>query len=99
MGLTTPYRPAPCASCDALRAEVAALRAAIAQYEADARDAAGELLVPIPTPGTDAAKVMVASRIMRGQRDEARAELADLRRKMAARRKTKRRVPVEGARS
>lgn len=29
MGLTTPYRPAPCASCDALRAEVAALRAVI----------------------------------------------------------------------
>ena len=29
--MTAPYRPAPCPSCDALRAEVAALRAAPAR--------------------------------------------------------------------
>ena len=63
---------------EAAEAEVARLRAQVAQYEADARDAAGELLVAIPTPGTDAARVMVASRIMRGQRD-ALADAARLR--------------------
>lgn len=67
------------ARAEAAEAEVARLRANVEQYEADARDAAGELLVAIPTPGTDAAKVMVASRIMRGQRDAARAEVARLR--------------------
>jgi hypothetical protein len=41
---------------------------------ADIAAAAGELLVPIPTPGSDAARLLRANIILRQERDEARAE-------------------------
>lgn len=46
--------------------------------ESDVRDAAGELLVPMPEPGTDAAKMLLANRMLARERDEARALLRDL---------------------
>lgn len=41
--------------------------------------ASGELLVPMPEPGTDMARVMVANAVMRGERDKALRELQEAR--------------------
>ena len=38
----------------------------------DIEEAAGELMIPIPEPGSDASKLMAANAIMRRQRDRAR---------------------------
>ena len=51
------------------------LNAELAQYNQDMKDAAGELLVEMPRPGTDMAKVMIANRLLRNERDAFRAEL------------------------
>jgi uncharacterized Zn ribbon protein len=54
------------------------LRTENARHNEDLREAAGELLGPMPEPGTDAARVLRANRLMRRQRDDARAANAAL---------------------
>lgn len=58
------------------------MAAELATHRADAEAAAGELLVPIPTPGTIPAQLLRANSIMRRQRDEARADAANLTREL-----------------
>ncbi len=48
--------------------------ATVRTLNADIAAAAGELRVPIPTPGSDAARLLRANIILRQERDEARAE-------------------------
>jgi hypothetical protein len=65
-------------ACDAyahLRAALAERDAQLAEARRDVIEAVGELLVPVPEPGTDAARVMIAGRIMRRERDDARTQL------------------------
>lgn len=50
-----------------------ALRAEVALHRADLAAAAGELMLPIPEPGSAAARLMRANRILRRMLDEARA--------------------------
>lgn len=50
---------------------------ALAKFRQDLDDASGELLIPIPEPGTDMCKMMTANRLIRRERDDA---LADARR-------------------
>lgn len=45
----------------------------LAEAREDVVKAAGELLVPIPEPGTDAARLLIANVLLRRERDEARA--------------------------
>jgi len=59
---------------DEARAERDAALATVRTLNADIAAAAGELLVPIPTPGSDAARLLRANIILRQERDEARAE-------------------------
>ncbi len=40
--------------------------------------AAGELLIPVPVPGTDMSRVLIANVLMRRERDKAREELAEI---------------------
>ena len=54
---------------------IAALESQLAEARADVVAAAGELMVPIPEPGTDMSKVMIANALMRRERDKARAEV------------------------
>jgi hypothetical protein len=54
---------------DKLKAEVERLRK-------DREEAAGELLLPIPTPGSDMAKVQIANRLLGYERDQLRSQLA-----------------------
>jgi hypothetical protein len=69
--------------CDAMLARerqryetiIRQLKSQVARYDADMKEAAGELLIPIPEPGTDAAKLLAANRLLRGERDRARAEM------------------------
>lgn len=59
-----------------------AVPALIRQLKAAREDvvaAAGELRMPIPAPGTDAARLLVANRVMARERDEARTSLAEWR--------------------
>ncbi len=65
-------------------AELARVRAELETRQEDDRLAAGELLVPLPTPGTDAARMMRANVLMRRQRDEARAKLTECERERDA---------------
>lgn len=55
------------------------LECEVIELKNDIELAAGELRVPIPEPGTDMARVMIANRIMRNERDKARNELNDMR--------------------
>ncbi len=50
--------------------EIERLRRLAEAHEKDVRDAAGEYLVPIPTPGTPMAKLLTANVLMR--RDDQR---------------------------
>lgn len=50
--------------------------AEVAKHRKDLADAAGELLLPIPEPGTPMAKMMRANRLMRDERDALRTQLA-----------------------
>lgn len=54
------------------------------EARADVVEAAGELMTEIPAPGTDAARVMIANRIMRSARDRAEAERDQMQQKLAA---------------
>lgn len=54
--------------------ENAQLKAALAQYRQDLKDAAGKLAVPMPEPGTDMAKLLRANVLLR-QREARRWEL------------------------
>lgn len=58
-------------------------RAELDRHRQDIADAAGELLVAIPEPGTEKAKLLRANVLMRRERDEARATAARLRREGA----------------
>ena len=63
---------------DAVRGELAEARAQIAAHETDLADAAGKLLVPIPMPGTETAKLLRANVLLRRERDDAaQAQQAD----------------------
>lgn len=53
-------------------------------HRADLAAAAGELMVPIPAPGSESAKLMRANRILRGMNDELHREIRDLRDRVAA---------------
>jgi len=53
-----------------------ALRTRLAQMETDIRDAAGELRVEMPEPGTPMAKLLSANVLMRRERDGLRAALS-----------------------
>ncbi len=48
--------------------------AELEQREADLAAAAGELLLPIPEPGTDMARLMSANRLLRSELDQARLD-------------------------
>lgn len=63
-----------CISCEArhLRAELAAARE-------DVVDAAGELLIDVPPPGSDMAKVLVANKMLRRELAARDVEIARLR--------------------
>lgn len=61
-----------------------AARAKLAAALNDTADAAGELLVPIPEPGTMVAKLLAANAIMRRERDDARATAREKARDEAA---------------
>jgi hypothetical protein len=50
---------------------------AVGRLVQDVADAAGELLVPIPEPGTDAAKMLTANVILKRERDKLHNRLAD----------------------
>ena len=59
-------------------AEAHRVRATIERHEADIAAAAGELLVPIPVPGTVTARLLRANILLRRERDDAaRAQQAD----------------------
>jgi hypothetical protein len=60
--------------------QLKALRAELAEARRDVELAAGELVVAMPKPGTDMARVMIANAMMRRERDALRAELAEARR-------------------
>jgi hypothetical protein len=47
----------------------------LAKYKADLAEAAGELLLPLPDPGSDLAKVMAANSILRKELDDCRGNL------------------------
>jgi len=58
--------------------ELDAVKKDLAQARQDLKDAAGELMVDMPEPGTVMAKVIIANVLMRKQRDEAKQREADL---------------------
>jgi hypothetical protein len=66
--------------CDAAEARVEALTAERDAARADVVAAAGELRVPMPRSGTEAARLLAANLIMRGERDAARTRLAEVER-------------------
>jgi hypothetical protein len=72
-----------------LRDEVARLTAERDEARADAIAAAGELLIPIPPPGTDLARTLSANILLRRERDEAHSALT---RSEEARREAERRA-------
>lgn len=53
--------------CVIIVGELARLREQLATYEADMRAASGELVVPLPEPGTDMAKVIQANRVLKDE--------------------------------
>jgi hypothetical protein len=55
------------------------LLAELAEARRDVEQAAGELIVAMPEPGTDMARVMLANAMMRRERDEARRDRNALR--------------------
>ncbi len=59
--------------------ELAEMHAELAEARRDIEMAAGELMVAMPQPGTDMARVMLANAMMRRERDEARRERDRLR--------------------
>lgn len=67
--------------CEAMREpgffskEVAALQAQLATHQQDLELAAGELLIPIPEPGTDVARLMRANRLLLQENNRLRGEL------------------------
>lgn len=64
---------------NALTAERDRLRAERDKYAEDLRLAAGDLPMALPQPGTDMARLMIANRLLKRERDEVRAEVGQLR--------------------
>ena len=60
-----------------LREDIEVLTAERDQLLADLRDAAGELLLPLPVPGSDQAKLLSANRLLRSEVRTLRLALAD----------------------
>lgn len=58
-----------------LRGELVHFRGKLAGRETDFRDAAGEVMVPVPEPGTDMAKLLSANVLLRRELADARVEL------------------------
>jgi len=54
------------------------LRARVEVLEGDVVAAAGELLVPMPSPGTEMARVLRANVLLRHERDQLQRRVADL---------------------
>jgi len=50
----------------------------VAEHENDLAEAAGALMVPMPEPGTDMARVMKANALIRGERDGANKRTTEL---------------------
>lgn len=61
-----------------MQQEITALRAENERHNKDLADAAGELPIPVPMPGTDGAKLIRANALLRAERDAALAKLAIL---------------------
>jgi len=57
-----------------LRAEVVRLKAQLVKYEQDYRAAATEFRVPVPEPGTDAARLMIDARLARKRASDLETE-------------------------
>jgi hypothetical protein len=53
------------------------LRPILAQMQKDMEDAAGELLMPIPEPGTDIAKLMSGNILLRRENERLRHKIID----------------------
>lgn len=58
---------------DRAEARVAELERLAAVREDDDRRAAGELLIEVPAPGTDLARVMIANRLLRAEVERLRS--------------------------
>jgi HAMP domain-containing protein len=58
----------------------------------DLQDAAGELMVSLPKPGTEAAKMLRANRLIRKERDEALREVGELQSQLNAAREENERL-------
>lgn len=63
-----------CENCDG----PADLRPIVAQMRKDIEDAAGELALPVPEPGTDMAKLMSANVLLRRENERLRHEAVDV---------------------
>jgi hypothetical protein len=63
-----------CENCDG----PADLRPIVAQMRKDLEDAAGELALPVPEPGTDMAKLMAANVLLRRENEKLRHEAVDV---------------------
>jgi hypothetical protein len=55
----------------------------LAIHEQDLTDAAGELMIQVPEPGTDIAKMMHANRMLKYQIDDKREEIRDLKARLS----------------
>lgn len=69
---------------DKLQEERDTLTARVAELEGDLEAAAGELMVDIPKPGTDEAKMLSGNVILRGERDRLNSQVDDLKAELAA---------------
>jgi len=76
----TPYVDVMAILADAAE-EIEKLRAEVSIRDRDLSDAAGEMVVPIPEPGTVEAKMMIANRLLKAELEaerKARSEAEDL---------------------
>lgn len=65
--------------------EIERLRRLVAAYDGDVQDAAGEYLIPVPTPGTPMAKLLVANVLMRRRNETFNSLVNCVRREIAER--------------
>lgn len=60
-----------------METEIEQIRRELAEARQDVVKASGELLIDVPTPGTDLARVMIASTHIRKERDSLRQQLEE----------------------